>query len=81
MPEGPWLIRPIQSADLPVRLLAAEITREKLFLRVHEDCLSGGGGDHAVRGAQDGGARIEQTIYVQREGHRPIILGQGRARR
>jgi GTP-binding protein Era len=78
MPEGPWLYPADQSADLPVRLLAAEITREKLFLRVHEELPY----QAAVETTQfeerkDGGARIEQTIYVQREGHRPIILGKG----
>jgi GTP-binding protein Era len=78
MPEGPWLYPADQSADLPVRLLAAEITREKLFLRVHEELPY----QAAVETTQfeerkDGSARIEQTIYVQREGHRPIILGKG----
>jgi GTP-binding protein Era len=78
MPVGPWLYPADQSADLPVRLLAAEITREKLFLRVHEELPY----QAAVETTQfeerrDGSARIEQTIYVQREGHRPIILGKG----
>ena len=78
MPEGPWFYPADQTADIPVRLLAAEITREKLFLRVHEELPY----QAAVETTQfeerpDGGARIEQTIYVQREGHRPIILGKG----
>jgi GTP-binding protein Era len=78
MPEGPWFYPADQTADLPVRLLAAEITREKLFLRVHEELPY----QAAVETTQfeerpDGSARVEQTIYVQREGHRPIILGKG----
>jgi len=78
MPEGPWLYPEDQTADLPVRLLAAEITREKLFLRVHEELPY----QAAVETTQfedrkDGAARIEQTVYVQREGHRPIVLGKG----
>ena len=78
MPEGPWLYPEDQTADLPVRLLAAEITREKLFLRVHEELPY----QAAVETTQfeerkNGSARIEQTIYVQREGHRPIVLGKG----
>ncbi|MDP8916361.1 MAG: GTPase Era [Pseudomonadota bacterium] len=78
MPEGPWLYPEDQTADLPVRLLAAEITREKLFLRVHEELPY----QAAVETTQfedrrDGSARIEQTVYVQRESHRPIVLGKG----
>lgn len=78
MPEGPWLYPADQTADIPVRLLAAEITREKLFLRVHEELPY----QAAVETTQfeerrDGSARIEQTVYVQREGHRPIVLGKG----
>jgi GTP-binding protein Era len=80
MPEQPWFYPEDQTADLPVRLLAAEITREKLYLRVHEELPYAA----AVETTQfeerrDGSARIEQTIYVQRESQRPIVLGKGGA--
>jgi GTP-binding protein Era len=77
MPESPWLYPEDQIADLSERLLAAEVTREKLFLRVHEEL------PYALtveteswKDLRDGAVRIEQTIYVEREGHRPIILGK-----
>jgi GTP-binding protein Era len=80
MPEQPWFYPEDQTADLPARLLAAEITREKLYLRVHEELPYAA----AVETTQfeerrDGSARIEQTIYVQRESQRPIVLGKGGA--
>ncbi len=78
MPEGPWFYPEDQSADVPARVLASEITREKLYLRVHEELPYAA----AVETTQfeerpDGSARIEQTIYVERESQRPIILGKG----
>lgn len=78
MPQGPWFYPADQSADVPVRVLASEITREKLYLRVHEELPYAA----AVETTQfeerpDGSARIEQTIYVERESQRPIILGKG----
>ena len=77
MPEGPWLYPADQTADLPVRLLAAEITREKLYLRVHEELpYSAAVETTAFADAKGGAARIEQTIYVERESQRPIILGK-----
>ena len=77
MPESEWLYPEDQTADLPVRLLAAEITREKLYLRVHEEVPY----DLTVETTafaekNDGSARIEQTIYVERESQRPILLGK-----
>jgi GTP-binding protein Era len=78
MPEGPWLYPADQTADLPARLLAAEITREKLFLRVHEELPYAAAVETtAFEERKDGGVRIEQTIYVERESQRPIILGKG----
>lgn len=78
MPPGPWLYPADQTADLPVRLLAAEITREKLYLRVHEELPYAAAVETtAFTEARDGGARIEQTIYVEREGQRAILLGKG----
>jgi GTP-binding protein Era len=78
MPEGPWLYPEDQTADLPVRLLAAEITREKLYLRVHEELPYAAAVETTgFTETKDGGARIEQTIFVEREGQRAIILGKG----
>jgi GTPase len=78
MPEGPWLYPEDQTADLPVRLLAAEITREKLYLRLHEELPYAASVETtAFEDKADGSARIEQTIYVEREGQRPIVLGKG----
>lgn len=78
MPEGPWLYPEDQTADLPARLLAAEITREKLYLRVHEELpYSAAVETTAFQERKDGAVRIEQTIYVERESQRPIVLGKG----
>ena len=78
MPEGPWLYPEDQTADLPVRLLAAEITREKVYLRVHEELPYAAAVETtAFEDRNDGSARIEQTIYVERESQRPIVLGKG----
>ncbi len=78
MPEGPWLYPEDQTADLPARLLAAEITREKLYLRVHEELPYAAAVETtSFTEAKDGGVRIEQTIYVERESQRPIVLGKG----
>ncbi|MGZ3274613.1 MAG: GTPase Era [Caulobacteraceae bacterium] len=78
MPEGPWLYPEDQTADLPARLLAAEITREKLYLRLHEELpYSASVETTAFTDTKDGGSRIEQIIYVEREGQRPIVLGKG----
>lgn len=76
MPEGPWLYPEEQTADLPARLLAAEITREKLFLRVHEELPYAAAVETtSFEERKDGSVRIEQTIYVERESQRPIVLG------
>ena len=78
MPEGPWLYPAEQTADLPARLLAAEITREKLFLRVHEELPYAAAVETtSFEERRDGSVRIEQNIYVERESQRPIILGKG----
>jgi len=76
MPEGPWLYPEDQTADLPVRLLAAEITREKVYLRVHEELPYAATVETtSFEERKDGGVRIEQTIYIERDGQRAIILG------
>ena len=78
MPAGPWLYPADQSADVPMRVLAAEITREKVYLRVHEELpYSAAVETTAFEDKPDGSARIEQTIYVERESQRPIVLGKG----
>lgn len=78
MPEGPWLYPEDQAADVPARVLAAEITREKVYLRVHEELpYSAAVETTAFDERADGSARIEQTIYVERESQRPIVLGKG----
>ena len=78
MPESPWLYPADQTADLPARLLAAEITREKLYLRVHEELPYAAAVETtAFEEAKNGSVRIEQNIYVERESQRPIILGKG----
>ena len=76
MPEGPWLYPEDQIADLPLRLLAAETTREKLTLRLHQELpyeltVETEGWEER----QDGSVRIDQVIYVAREGHKGIALG------
>jgi GTP-binding protein Era len=78
MPENPWFYPGDQTADLPARLLAAEITREKLYLRVHEELPYAAAVETtAFQERKDGAVRIEQTIYVERESQRPIVLGKG----
>ena len=76
MPESPWLYPEDQTADLPVRLLAAELTREKLYLRVHEELPYAATVETtAFEERRDGSVRIEQTVYVERDGQRAIIIG------
>jgi GTPase len=78
MPPSPWLYPEDQAADAPVRILAAEITREKLYLRVHEELpYAAAVTTTEFKDMPDGAARIEQTIFVEREGQRAIILGKG----
>lgn len=78
MPESPFLYPEDQIADLSERMLAAEVTREKLYLRVHDELPYGLTVEtDSWRDNKDGSVRIEQTVYVEREGHKPIILGKG----
>jgi len=77
MPEAPWFYPEDQTADLPARLMAAEITREKLYLRLHEELPYAAAVETTkFEEKTDGSARIEQTIFVQRESQRPIVLGK-----
>lgn len=78
MPEGPWLYPADQLSEASERLLAAEITREKLFLRLHQELpYSLAVETLAWQERKDGSARVDQVIYVAREGHKPIVLGAG----
>ena len=78
MPESPWLYPEDQIADLPMRMIAAEITREKLTLRLHEEIpYQLTVETEAWEERQDGSARIDQIIYVARQGHKGIVLGKG----
>jgi GTP-binding protein Era len=77
-PEGPWLYPEDQMSDAPMRSLAAEITREKLFLRLHQELPYRSTVEtEAWKEQPDGSVRIEQTIYVERESQRKIVLGKG----
>ncbi len=77
MPEGPWLYPADQTADLPARLLAAEITREKIYLRVHEELPYAAAVETtSFAERKDGSLRIDQNIYVERDSQRPIVLGK-----
>ncbi len=76
LPEGPWLYPEDQIADLPLRMIAAEITREKLTLRLHQELpyqLTVETENWEER--KDGSARIDQIVYVMRDGHKGIVLG------
>ena len=78
LPEGPWLYPEDQIADLPLRMIAAEMTREKLTLRLHQELpyqLTVETENWEER--KDGSARVDQVIYVSRPGHKGIILGHG----
>ncbi|MBN8186864.1 GTPase Era [Salipiger thiooxidans] len=76
VPESPWLYPEDQIADLPMRMIAAEMTREKLTLRLHQELpyqLTVETEHWQER--EDGSARIDQIIYVSRDGHKGIVLG------
>ncbi|ACB96049.1 GTPase Era [Beijerinckia indica] len=78
MKEGPWLYPEDQISDAPLRMLAAEITREKIFERLHDELPYQSTVETVLwKDLPDGSARIEQTIYVMREGHKKIVIGEG----
>ena len=80
MPEGPWLYPEDQAADIPLRLLAAEVTREKLYLRLHDELPYASTVEtEKWEERKDGSVRIDQVIYVQRDGQKAIVLGKGGA--
>jgi len=81
MPAGPFLYDPDQISDLPLRALAAEITREKAYLKLHDEL------PYALtvetdkwEDFRDGSVKIEQTVYVQRDSQKSIVLGKGGAK-
>ncbi len=77
VPEGPWLYPEDQPSDLPLRILAAEITREKLFERLHQELpYISTVETEQWQTRKDGSARIEQTIYVERDSQKSIVLGK-----
>ena len=76
LPEGPWLYPEDQIADLPMRMIAAEMTREKLTLRLHQELpyqMTVETENWEER--KDNSVRIDQVIYVVRDGHKGIVLG------
>jgi GTP-binding protein Era len=77
MPESPFLYPEDQMTDLPLRFLAAEITREKLTLRLHDELPYRATVETEKWTETKTGVRIDQTIYVERDSQRKIVLGKG----
>ena len=78
LPEGPWFYPEDQIADLPLRMIASEVTREKLTLRLHEELpYQLTVETEKWEDRPDGSTRIDQLIYVARDGHKGIVLGKG----
>ncbi len=78
LPEGPWLFPEDQVSDMPARLWAAEVTREQVFLQLHDELPH----QTAVvteswKEQADGSVRVDQVVYVQRDGQKAIVLGAG----
>jgi GTP-binding protein Era len=78
LPEGPWMYPEDQLAELPIRLLAAELTREQLFLQLHEELpYSVMVEPEKWEEFKDGSVRIDQVVTVLRDSQKPIVLGKG----
>jgi GTP-binding protein Era len=78
LPPGPWLFPEDQLSDIPERLIAAEVTREQVFLQLHDELPYASTVEiEKWEDRPDGSVRIEQVIYVQRPGQRAIVLGEG----
>ena len=78
MPPGPWLFPEDQLSDAPERLIAAEVTREQVFLQLHDELPYASTVEtESWQDRPDGSARIEQVIYVERPSQRAIVLGDG----
>ena len=81
LPEGPWLYPEDQISDLPSRMLAAEATREKLFLQLHQELPYNLTVETELFEVQkNGDLKINQVIYVSRDSHKAMVLGKGGAR-
>jgi GTPase len=78
VPRGPWLFPEDQLSDAPERLIAAEITREQVFLQLHDELPYASTVEtESWEDRRDGSVRIEQVIYVERQSQRAIVLGEG----
>jgi GTP-binding protein Era len=78
MPAGPWLYPEDELSDLPMRLMAAEVTREKVFLQLHDELpYSATVETDRWTEREDGSVRIDQTLYVERDSQKKIALGKG----
>lgn len=78
VPAGPWHYPEDDISDLPARMLAAEITREKMFIRLHDELpYSATIETTDWKEMKDGSVRIEQTMFVERDGQKKIVLGKG----
>jgi GTP-binding protein Era len=78
LPQGPWLFPEDQLSDAPERLIAAEVTREQVFLQLHDELPYASTVEtEQWKDKPDGSVRIEQVIYVQRPSQRAIVLGEG----
>ena len=77
MPQGPWLYPEDQLADVPLRQMAAEITREKVFLRLHQELPYASTVEtESWKELRDGSVRVEQVLYVERDSQKKIALGK-----
>jgi GTPase len=78
MPPGPWHYPEDQAADAPLALMAAEVTREKVFLRLHEELpYQASVETDAWTERKDGSVRIDQTLFVTRDSHKAMAIGKG----
>lgn len=81
MPEGPWMFGEDQISDMPLRLLAAEITREKIFLQLGDELPYASTVEtESWEEFENGSVKVSQTIYVMRDTQKAIVLGKGGAR-
>ena len=78
LPEGPWLYPEDQISDLPSRMLAAEVTREKLFLQLHQELPYNLTVEtEAFEVQKNGDLKVNQVIFVTRDSHKAMVLGKG----